>query len=310
MLPQQTYNSRNYIVGHPNIVSPKNLVSPYRQSQNVITSPINTQSHIVHGGLHHPNNYSHQQLIQQERSSHGLTRLSNDQIIVSGFFVSSQGERACDFKIVGEDFMRIKDIASEYCYKFRVTPNIPSIQLHPTCNFRLLLSFSGDYIEDLHRFIGALEDYRFSIRSGERSAILEFRFNSLEDKNQLIELIHSLSRRVSLTHVQTAPTLANYKSMSSILNHQQIQHIQPQPVTIQTINQGHISDRSNVERVQHLNANQIPDVGVTAFKRLDVPPPVPLVSFPVPTVVQQETVTTQQQPVIVTQQTGANRASL
>ena len=62
--------------------------------------------------------------------------------------------------------MRIKDITSEYCYKFRVTNNIPAIQYHPNDNLRLFLSFTGDYIEDLYKFIGALEDKRFSIREG------------------------------------------------------------------------------------------------------------------------------------------------
>jgi hypothetical protein len=44
--------------------------------------------------------------------------------------------------------------------------------------------------------------------------------------------------------------------MSSILNRQTLE--QNQPITIQAINQGHRSERSNVERVQHVNVNQIP----------------------------------------------------
>lgn len=62
--------------------------------------------------------------------------------------------------------MRIKDLASEYCYKFRVTNHTPTIQSHPTDNLRIFLSFSGDYIDDLYKFIVALEDPRFSLRQG------------------------------------------------------------------------------------------------------------------------------------------------
>lgn len=62
--------------------------------------------------------------------------------------------------------MRIKDLSSEYCYKFRVTSQTPAIQLHPTDNLRVLLYFSGDYIEDLYKFVIALEDPRFSFRQG------------------------------------------------------------------------------------------------------------------------------------------------
>lgn len=68
--------------------------------------------------------------------------------------------------------MRIKDISSEYCYKFRVSNQVPSIQLHPTDNLRVLLTFSGDYVDDLFKFLSALEDNRFAFRQGERIAVL------------------------------------------------------------------------------------------------------------------------------------------
>lgn len=55
----------------------------------------------------------------------------------------------------------------------------------------------------------------------------------------MIEIIQSVGRRASLTHIQTAPSLANYRSMSTIINQQAVEH--HQPVTIQTINQGHRS---------------------------------------------------------------------
>ena len=212
--------------------------------------------------------------------------------------MSTQGERECDFKLAGEDFMRIKDIASEFCYKFRVTSSIPSLQSHPSDNLRLLLTFSGDYIEDLAKFVSALEDRRFSIRRGERLAVLEFRFAALEHKNQMVELIQSVSRRGSFSTVRTSPTLSNYRSVATLHNHQPLQHLQQVeafPATIQQINRGQVSDRSSVERVgierververvQHLNVNPVSEGGVTTFS---FAAPVPLVSFPQPIIIQQ-----------------------
>lgn len=75
--------------------------------------------------------------------------------------------------------MRMKDLASEFCYKFRVTNKIPVIQFHPNDNLRLLIKFEGDYVEDLSKFLSALDDPRFSLRQGERITTLEFRFISI-----------------------------------------------------------------------------------------------------------------------------------
>lgn len=68
--------------------------------------------------------------------------------------------------------MRIKDIASEFCYKFRINNQIPVLQSHQTDISRLLFTFSGDYVEDLYKFVAALEDSRFYFRQDERQVTL------------------------------------------------------------------------------------------------------------------------------------------
>lgn len=102
------------MVGYQNVLSPKNHVlqaNPYRPTPHPYVVPPSTQSHVVQGAVQHHNNYS-QQVFIQERSSVGVNRVSVDTAIIPGCFVSAQGERQCDFKLAGEDFMRIKDLTS------------------------------------------------------------------------------------------------------------------------------------------------------------------------------------------------------
>lgn len=90
-----------------------------------------------------------------------------------------------------------------------------------------------------------------------------------------------IGRRTSVPLTQTTQHLTNYRSVASIPNQPIIET--NTPVTIQSINQGNRSERSH-HQVEHLNVQQIPEGGISTFRRNDVTPPVTLASFPPPLV--------------------------
>ena len=103
MIQRHPYGPRNHLVGHHNILSPKATTishNPYRPSGYSSVSVNNTQSHLIQGNLPQVNSYT-QQILVQERNSAGINRSSSEGLIIPGFFVSTQGERECDFKLAG-----------------------------------------------------------------------------------------------------------------------------------------------------------------------------------------------------------------
>ena len=103
MHQQHPYISRNHVIGHHNVLSPKATTlthNPYRPSGYSSVSVNNTQSHLIQGNIPQVNAYT-QQILIPERNSAGVNRSSHDSLIIPGFFVSTQGERECDFKLAG-----------------------------------------------------------------------------------------------------------------------------------------------------------------------------------------------------------------
>ena len=200
--------------------------------------------------------------------------------VVSAFLLSPQGEREVDFKIVGDDFMRMKDIKTEYCYKFRVVANTPLIRFSTVDALRFRISFSGDYIEDLVKFFGAIQDPRFNIQLADRAADFEFRFKTAEAKAQFNEVLQVVSK-VSLPSQPTHQSLltSNNNVPSPVLSNNVVDQASS---TIHTINQGQKSERVSIDRVQHVNAVNVPQSGLENLvtpKQL-IQPPVHVLPFP------------------------------
>lgn len=51
--------------------------------------------------------------------------------------------------------MRLKDIATQNCYKFEYSVADPRVDINPKDNTRIMLRFSERYEEDLMRFLKA-----------------------------------------------------------------------------------------------------------------------------------------------------------
>lgn len=93
---QQPYNSRNYVIGYPNVVSsPKNAATsttPVRQAPTLYKPTIhNSQSHLIQGAQQ--TGYQSQKTIL-EKNTYTSNRQSYDQnAVIPAFLVRNQGER-------------------------------------------------------------------------------------------------------------------------------------------------------------------------------------------------------------------------
>lgn len=73
--------------------------------------------------------------------------------------------------------MRIKDILTDYCYKFRVNRRGPRFEHNISEPTRVHITFDHKYVTDLSKFLRSFDDNRFVIILGDRgNGIIEIRF--------------------------------------------------------------------------------------------------------------------------------------
>ena len=73
--------------------------------------------------------------------------------------------------------MRIKDLLTDYCYKFRISRKGPKFEHNVSEPTRVFVTFDPKYVLDLSKFLRSFDDNRFVLKTIERgAAVIQLRF--------------------------------------------------------------------------------------------------------------------------------------